>query len=284
MRSEKSAVHLAATDKFVIHRTAPAIKTSAIETLAIKARLVLFPFSGGNALAYKQWFGLFPDWLEIYSVQMPGRGNRQGEPFCDSVEQVVDDLIDSLAALTDDLPLFFFGHSLGARIAYACCKRLRALGQPLPATVFVSASKCPDTVIDRPIAALSDEAFIRELSLHGGIAENLQGQTEILQFFLPIVRADMALFESYRCDGPSLPTSLVLLGGQEDRFLTHSQLYGWTRYFHLYKGCQFFPGGHFYINAQYHRLVAFIIENISGTLQWPSQVNPITSVNEYAHD
>lgn len=269
----KSSDNRIGSEKFLIHK----------ERTPTLARLVLFPFSGGSAQVYKPWFSLLPDYLEVFSAQMPGHGHRMSEPLCETVDQLVDDMIDFLCTLSDQ-PLFFFGHSLGACVAYECCKRLHEMHQPLPKIVFISASKSPDSAVTQPLAVLSDKDFLQELNCHGGIPEKLLGQPEILEYFLPSLRADMALFEAYHCEGRPLPTSLILLGGKNDSFLSFSQLYGWTRYFHLLNEYKLFSGGHFYINEQSRGLIDFLVRKINSVIHFSVSENPAYKASRYIHD
>lgn len=233
----------------------------------VDARMVLFPFVGGSAAVYNHWLADFPASMEVLSVQLPGHGSRFAEALCRHMDEIVDDLIASLCALADK-PFFFFGHSLGGRIAYACCKRMHQMGYPLPQKVFISASKSPDTQIDRLLCELNDTDLIAELSKHGGLPDILLENPVSLEYYMPLIRADMALFEHYHCD-PSkpLPTQLSLLSGDQDGFLALHQLYGWTRYFHVMTESRVFSGGHFYINDERPALIHFLTNCIQVALE-----------------
>src|SRR3954465_6469177 len=77
-------------------------------------RLYCFPHSGGSAGEYLRWSAALPD-VEARGLQRPGRGGRLGGGAPSPVAAVV-------AAVTDEggfsLPFAFFGHSLGALVAY----------------------------------------------------------------------------------------------------------------------------------------------------------------------
>lgn len=226
------------------------------------ARLILFPFVGGSALAYKPWLSQFPKSIEAFSVQLPGRGIRFSEPLCSNMDEIVEDIIPVLCELSDK-PLFFFGHSLGGRIAYACCRRLHEMKYPLPKKVFISASKSPDVVLERQLHKLSNFDLISELSKHGGLPQIFLDNLASLEHYMPLIRSDMAIFENYHCEANKIiPTQLGVLVGQKDTFLTLDQVYGWNRYFHVMTDSKLFMGGHFYIYDEAPQLINYLTENI----------------------
>ncbi|RKH39255.1 thioesterase, partial [Corallococcus sp. AB050B] len=97
-------------------------------------RLFCFPHSGGSVGEYVRWADLLPD-LEVWGVQFPGRGARAEEaPFTR-----LNELVDALVRAVDFGASFaFFGHSLGALVAFETARRLRDLGRTPPDALFLS--------------------------------------------------------------------------------------------------------------------------------------------------
>src|SRR5437763_16508873 len=91
-----------------------------------RVRLFCFPFAGGGASTYYAWARpLSAQGIEMIAVQPPGRGNRLAErPYTDlaslvdAIGRAIQPMLDRRAA--------FFGHSLGALVAFALarCPRL----------------------------------------------------------------------------------------------------------------------------------------------------------------
>jgi surfactin synthase thioesterase subunit len=225
-------------------------------------RLILFPFVGGSASAYQSWLAEFPQFIDVFSVELPGHGARFSEAPCSNMNDVVEDLICSLGAL-DDKPLFFFGHSLGARIAHACCQRMYELKCRLPQKVFISASKSPDTKSNMLLSELNDDDLHAELAKHGGMPEIFMENPRALAYYMPLIRSDMAIFEHYHWEcGRPLPIQLGLMAGQRDKFLTIEQLYGWNRFFYVMTSCKMFKGDHFYIYDERSSLIIHMVDQI----------------------
>jgi pyochelin biosynthesis protein PchC len=80
-------------------------------------RLVCFPHAGGAASAFLPFTRRLDADVEVLAVQYPGRQDRRGEPFVDSVNGLVDGLLPALLTRADR-PLAFFGHSMGATVAF----------------------------------------------------------------------------------------------------------------------------------------------------------------------
>jgi surfactin synthase thioesterase subunit len=82
-----------------------------------RARLVGFHHAGGSASLFRPWGASLPPWIEVVGVQLPGRDERAGEAHCRSLVDVVDALERHITPLLD-LPVYFFGHSMGAIVAF----------------------------------------------------------------------------------------------------------------------------------------------------------------------
>ena len=91
-----------------------------------EVRLFCFPHAGGGASAYHQWPDLLPEWVDVAPVQPPGREQRIAEPPIDDLARLIEALAGGLADQIET-PYAFFGHSLGALVAYELA---RAAYQP----------------------------------------------------------------------------------------------------------------------------------------------------------
>jgi pyochelin biosynthetic protein PchC len=100
-------------------------------------RLVCFPHAGGSAAAYRTWAGELPENVETVAVQYPGRADRWAEPAHKTMSGLADNVAEALSDLAAK-PYVFFGHSMGAAIAYETSLRLRDTGLPEPRLLVVS--------------------------------------------------------------------------------------------------------------------------------------------------
>jgi surfactin synthase thioesterase subunit len=231
-------------------------------------RLFCFPHSGGSVGEYVRWADLLPG-VEVWGVQLPGRGARAEEaPFTR-----VDALVDTLVGAVDFGTRFaFFGHSLGALVAFETARRLRERGRPPPEWLFLSAAPAPQLPPRGiPASHLDEDGLLTALEpTYGELAVELREDPELRELILPGLRADLLLVESYRHEARApLDSGMTVLGGTRDD-LTRDALEAWrvhaTGPFQLH----LLPGGHFYLREQRDTLLRLVAETLSS----PQDVKP----------
>lgn len=228
---------------------------------ASKLRLFCFPHTGAGASMYAAWARLLPATVQVCGVQLPGRENRLDEPLMTDVTLLIDRLTAGILPYLDR-PFAFFGHSLGAVLAYEATLRLQASGGPRPERLFVSARLPPGVASPEPLLSeVPDPVFLSEMKRRystnaGGFWEN----RELVELFLPILRADMKLAESNRftVDG-RIECPMAAFGGTADR-LSPDQLKLWQRHACGDFQLKLFPGGHDYVSNSPGPLVAALGE------------------------
>src|SRR5205823_4375590 len=98
--------------------------------------------------------------VEVCAVQLPGRQNRILEEPYTSLAALIAALAAALGPYFDR-PFAFFGHSLGALIAFDLARALRRHGQPEPAHLFVSGHRAPQLPSPQaPTYHLPDAEFL----------------------------------------------------------------------------------------------------------------------------
>ena len=119
---------------------------------------------------------------------MPGREERLGEKLITDMSQLVDDLVEEITTYSD-LPFAFFGHSMGAIVAYETACRLRNIDAIQPLHIFLSARAAPHLQEDgEPLRFLDDETFVDRLHrTYGAVPEAIQKSEELKKVFLPIL-------------------------------------------------------------------------------------------------
>src|SRR5580700_6154992 len=89
-----------------------------------KLRLFCFPYAGVGASAFRGWAQGADRDIEVCAIQPPGRESRLREvPFA-SMDTLIPPLVQALSKLLDR-PYVFYGHSLGARVAFQTIQALR---------------------------------------------------------------------------------------------------------------------------------------------------------------
>jgi surfactin synthase thioesterase subunit len=224
-------------------------------------RLFCFPHAGGSVATYRSWPRHLPSDVEVCAVQLPGRDVRMRDEPITEMPRLVDELAEGLASSLER-PHAFFGHSMGAIIAFELVRRLRRQARPLPVHLFVSARSAPQIVDGKPPCHDLPEAdFVNHLvERYNGIPQPILAEPELMRLFLPILRADFKLIENYRYQpGETLEQPVTAFGGAEDPIVTSAELGAWRDVTHGAFHLHMMSGGHFFLQsseAELARLIA----------------------------
>ncbi len=212
-------------------------------------RLVCFAYAGGSSATYLPWLKLLHPDVELIVCQLPGRGTRLFEDPYDQIEPLIQDLCNAIQPLCN-MPLVFFGHSMGSKVAYELCIAMQDKHLPLPVHVIASAAAAPFHLRRKaPIHDLPEQEFITALSKLNGTPQQVLNNPELMALFLPALRADFKLVETYiNTSRTVVPTRLTLMGGVMDETVSPSELADWNKLFTHTSKIRWFEGDHFYIN------------------------------------
>lgn len=244
---------------------------------APRLRLLCIPHAGGAPSAFRPWAALLPGDVEMLVAQLPGRESRYAEPALEQVAPVVAALADTLTQLPP-LPLVLFGHSMGALLAYELAQTLQARGQPAPVLLAVSghgSPQNPDNYTQLLDANADSAHFVEQISTrYGGIPAPILAEPALLQFFVPLLRADFRIVASYRAGPrPALTSPLLVLGGEADPHVDASALQEWHACTTGECTVRMFAGGHFYLAEQPADVLAALWSCIPATRS-PTGVPP----------
>jgi surfactin synthase thioesterase subunit len=227
-------------------------------------RLFLFPYAGGGPSAFGKWLGKLPPNIEGYIAHYPGRGSRSRESAICSLTVLVERLGQAIKPLLDR-PYAFFGHSLGAMVAFELARQLREQKLPQPQALFVSACGAPHLDDPHPpIHTSSDSEFIRSLQQLNGIPSEILDYPGAMQLFLPMLRADFEAAETYHYDSsqPPLECPTLAFGGLDDPVVDRERLEGWASHTNSHFRSHYFPGDHFFINTAKEMVIQCIVDEI----------------------
>ncbi|GAB2771846.1 thioesterase II family protein [Amycolatopsis magusensis] len=223
-------------------------------------RVICFPHAGGSASWYHPMSAALSPKAEVFSVQYPGRQDRRGERPVDDLADLAGRVAGVLAGLADR-PLVFFGHSMGAVVAFEVARAFAARGLEAPAHLVASGRRAPDTHRDERVHERDDDGVIAELKLLSGTDTRVLGDEEILRMIMPAVRADYRAIETYRCaPGSPLDCPVTVLTGDSDPKTSLDEAKAWaavtTGPFEL----RVFAGGHFFLTQHLDAVLALTAE------------------------
>jgi medium-chain acyl-[acyl-carrier-protein] hydrolase len=226
-----------------------------------RLRLLCFPYAGGGVSVFRTWPELLPADLEVWAIQLPGRDGRMREPIPETVQAVAAAAADGLVPHLDT-PFACFGHSMGALIAFEFARQLRRRGDPGPTHLFASARRAPQLPQrDAALHTLPDALFLEELrQRYNGIPAAILAEPELLKLFLPMLRADFKMIETYQyaAEAP-LACPITALGGDQDGLATPEDLAAWRAQTHGAFNQMQLPGGHFYLQTALPQLLAAVV-------------------------
>ncbi len=220
--------------------------------------LVCFPHAGGSASYYFPMSRSTPPKIDVMALQYPGRQDRRHEPFVDSIFELADTLCEVLEPVLDG-PFAFFGHSMGAILAFEVAQRLERSKGVSPIWFFASGRRAPSRRRSESVSLLGDAELVAELRRVGGTHQRVLEDAEFLATALPVIRNDYRAVEGYTwTPAPPLNCPATVLVGESDPQTTTDEASAWREHFTGPCDLQVFPGGHFYLEAASTRVIEII--------------------------
>ena len=210
------------------------------------ARLVCFPHAGGSASFYLPVSRALAPAADVIALQYPGRQERRKEKCLESIDEMADLIAEVLVPLADR-PLVFFGHSMGALIAFETARRLGEQGI-VPRHLFASGRRAPSRHRAESVHTLDDAGIIAEMVALSGTDRAVLGDPEILRMVLPAIRGDYHAVETYRYrDGAPLSCPITVLTGDADTRVTLDEAAAWKEHTSAGYDLRVLTGGHFFL-------------------------------------
>jgi medium-chain acyl-[acyl-carrier-protein] hydrolase len=233
------------------------------EGAGVRCRLFCFPHAAGNAALYRPLRRFTPPEIDLCPVELPGRAARLDEPPFTSISRLMQPLAQALEPLMA-VPFGFFGHSVGAWVAYEAARQLRSRDGRAAVHLFVSGRESPNGTSPDPacVQPRSEDDLLAVLQHFGGTPAEIMQRPELMAVLLPALRADLMLVEGYAVDREDrIACPITAFGGTDD--LAHSgSLQSWREFTRgNFRSC-IFPGGHFYFSSAAPALVTEIIQDL----------------------
>jgi medium-chain acyl-[acyl-carrier-protein] hydrolase len=207
--------------------------------------------------------------VELYCLQLPGRGSRWGEAPYARLIPLVQAVASALLPFLDK-PFAFFGHSMGSMIGYELARELRKRGAVSPAHFFVSGGPAPHVREKKPpVHGLPDLEFVQHLRKLNGTPPHLLQDEELLDLMLPVLRADFAICETYAyTPEPPLECPISVFGGIRDGEISKDDLESWREHTSGNFFLQMFDGDHFFIQSARAHVLQELSKKLHAILQF----------------
>ncbi|AGK49192.1 thioesterase domain protein [Burkholderia thailandensis MSMB121] len=212
-------------------------------------RLLMFHHACGSATNYFRWAVAFPPHVEVWLVELPGRGRSLKHAAFDTLPALRDYLRELAPALPADYAIF--GHSMGALVAYCFAHDMTQLGRA-PRWLGVSGADSPFAASRRrafPVHQRPDAAIVEHLATLGGTPPEVFAHDELRAMLLQLAKADFRIVEAFfpLASATPLPVPVTVFAGAHDTVLSEGGLQDWQRASTLPIGRETFDGRHFYL-------------------------------------
>ena len=232
-------------------------------------RVFCFPYAGGGASLFRTFHETMPQGVEVVPIQYPGRENLVKEPLLNSIDELVTAIYPDVKEMLD-VPCVFLGYSLGALVAFEMVRKLRRENNPLPKELIVAAHRSPhlpDSTVQ--IHRLPDKEMINVLrKTITDVPDQLWENAEMLKVYLPMIRADVTVSETYRyIEEKPLPCAITACGGTHDDHVSEEEILAWQKQTSAQFAHNMIDGTHFFFHDEEQRFQKIVLEEIKKWLK-----------------
>lgn len=213
-------------------------------------KLFCIPHAGGSSIAYNVWTNYLHESIDFIPLDLPGHMPRSREPLCESLDEAVLDLAQSIEKkLKKDDLYAIYGHSMGGLLLYFLYFRLIMDGCNPPAHLFFS-SRWPPYHCNEKAYINTDrwEEFRSRLIKMGGFNSEILHNEELLDYYIKILLADYHLIQSVKESRSQIIFSdMTVLWSYNEPDIFDEDIYKWKLSagnriaFVKIKGTHFFP-------------------------------------------
>ncbi len=224
-------------------------------------RLYCFPYAGGSASVFNRWRQLADPRIDLKPIELAARGRRMREPNYKSIDNAVDDVFNLLKNEFSGGSYALYGHSMGSMIAFELAHKIKQNGLPAPLHIFFSGRAAPRITRDgkRKLHHLPEKEFKDQMLEMGGTPKEFFEHPELLEVFLPLLRGDFMLTETYihPLKNTPLDCNITVLAGLQDED-SRDEVEAWRDYTCGTCNITYFEGGHFFIHEETDKVLGII--------------------------
>jgi external thioesterase TEII len=208
-------------------------------------KIIAFTFAGGSRYSFQ----MFSKKISHFIVEeYPGRGLRVKEKLLTEIDMIIEDLLPKvIKEIETTKEYIIYGHSMGALIGFLICHRLQELEIKSPLKLVVSGRNDPSLKRDKKIADLPNIQFWEEVIKIGGIPDELKKHPELIDFYVPILKADFKAIEEYHYEkSEKLKVPIDVFYGKSEG-ISENEIEGWKNHSTEKVVLNSLEGNHFFI-------------------------------------
>ncbi|MFC7330938.1 thioesterase II family protein [Marinactinospora rubrisoli] len=232
-----------------------------------RVHLVCFPHAGGPATSYTPLsanLSALAPFVDVVALQYPGRQDRLAEPPVADLTELSRLIAGELRPLAaEGRPLVFFGHSMGAELAFETARLLERTGAA-PAALLLSGRRPPSRRRSQSIHLRDDDDLLEHVLSLSGTDPQLFADEEFRALLLPALRADYTAIETHTPDPAArVGCPITVFTGDRDPQLPVADAHAWAAHTTGRCDVRVFPGGHFYLSDHPRDVAAAVSETVA---------------------
>ncbi|GEL05491.1 thioesterase II family protein [Rummeliibacillus stabekisii] len=221
--------------------------------------LLCLPYAGGSENIYFNWKKNIINGVNVIPIELSGRGRLIQQPLYKNIEEAIEDIYRKSYDHIINSPFALFGHSMGSIMVYELAKKIIKETKKKPEFLVFSGKNPPHVGLGTNYHELPNDLMLQKLQELGGIKPEFSKYPELLSLFLPIIRSDFKLVETYK-HAPSNPfdRDIYIMHGSEDPITNGSRLKEWDNY--TTSNCFYkeIEGDHFFIDTNSKDVIKYI--------------------------
>ena len=224
-------------------------------------KLFIFPHAGGSPQYYVPFAKAFATDIKRTAVQYPGQRGKQDFASVTDLPALADEVLKMVSPDADHGgPISFFGHSMGALLAFEVARRFEDAGRPI-STLFVSACAAPGLVGFEDVPDTDDGLLAAVSTLTGASPEFMQNSA-FAAAILPTLKGLKAIANYNVAPEVTLSCPIHAYYGDDDEIATTEKVMPWAQRTAAEFTAREFPGHHFYLLEQLNELVPDLEEKV----------------------
>lgn len=225
-----------------------------------KIQLFLLPFAGGNSLSFMKLIRTLDSSIDAVTVEYPGRLSRHNEPFIETYDAFLDDVVKYIQEnKRKDIPFAILGYSLGTTLAFDICSK-ELLGEKPAYAFFCAEGSLLAQNLARKYGKLSDEEFKDKMLMLGGFDQRIFGNEKEKAKYLNLIKKDFNILEQFVYTDGKVPCDASVIYSMDDT--TCIQMEDWSELIDGKVDYYRIGGGHFFVKKHYRETAEIINKHL----------------------
>ena len=225
-----------------------------------KPTLYIFPHAGGSATFYVPFAKAFSADIKRIAVQYPRRDNRPGLTELTSIPALADEIHAMMAPSAQiEVPMAFFGHSMGGLLAFEVALRFQSSGYRV-AALFLSSCAAPGNIRFKELQG-SDQDILNLVARVTDTEPDLLANEEFAASVLPTLQSVRAIAGYTRPPEIKVSCPIYAFTGDDDALVAQENVAAWSARTTEKFALRVFSGDHFYLNNHLPELANDIESN-----------------------